>query len=53
MKEIITLSHLRLLANRIVKYCKENLTYAAISVSDDGAGNVTITITKPEAIDNV
>ena len=47
MKQLITLQQLRLLASRIVQYCK-NLKHTTVSVTDDDAGNVTVTIVEPE-----
>lgn len=49
MKQLVTLSQLRLLAERIKKYFNELLKGSTISATDDGEGNVTITINIPDA----
>lgn len=45
-KQLISIAHLRLLANRILEYCKANTVHTSISVADDGAGNVTVKVTE-------
>lgn len=48
MKELITLSHLRLLATRLLEYCKEHVATTTLDVSDDGDGNVTVTVAEKQ-----